>query len=76
MNNTKLLEGVFDLAKSGIKVNIDNLPKDISKEVVYKSLLYAELRELVKENKNQERIDQIKAELYPKEEEINEEDKL
>jgi hypothetical protein len=72
VDNSKLLAGIFDLAHMGIYIDVNTLPNGISKEVVYKNLLYIELQNLVKNGGSQERIDEIKAILNPPEEEIYE----
>lgn len=69
MNNTKILESYFNLIDNGIAVDINSLPEGISKDVVYKTTLYKELKQLVKNNGSQERIDAIKSVLYPPQEE-------
>lgn len=69
MNETKLLKNIFELAEQGIYTPVENLPKGISKEVAKKNLLYIELKNLIKSNGSQERIDEIKAILNPPEEE-------
>jgi len=61
----KLLKQIFDLAHQGVYVNLENLPQDISKEVVEKNLLYIELQNLLKTDNNKKRIEEIKAILYP-----------
>lgn len=70
MDKTKLLKNIFELAEQGIRVPLDNLPSDVSKDVVEKQLLYIELRKLVKNGGSQERIDEIKAILNPPQEEV------
>lgn len=67
MNETQLLKNIFDLAHQGIYVGTDNLPDDISKEVVEKNILYIELQNLIRDNGSQERIEEIKEILYPAE---------
>ena len=69
MDKTKLLKNIFDLAEQGIYVPVDNLPADISKEVVEKNQLYIELKNLIKNNGNAERIAEIQLILNPPEEE-------
>lgn len=69
MNKTKLLKSIFELAEQGIIVPIDNLPADISKDVVEKNLLYVELKDLIKNNGNPDRIAEIKSILNPPQEE-------
>jgi hypothetical protein len=69
MNNTEILKNIFDLAKQGKEVDLSNLPSDISKEVVEKNLLYIELKNLVKNNGDPARIEEIKSILYPPQEE-------
>lgn len=68
-DNSKLLSAIFDLAYMGIYTDVNTLPKGISKEVVYKNLLYIELKNLVKSGTNLERQEAIKAVLYPPQEE-------
>ena len=68
MNNTKILESIFNLAQQGIIVDISNLPSDISKEVVENNLLYIELKNLTKNGGNSERIEEIKQILNPPQE--------
>ena len=70
MNNTKILESYFNLIDNGIVVDINSLPDDISKDVVYKMTLYKELKYLVATKGSQERIDEIKSVLYPPQEEV------
>ena len=70
MNNTKILESYFNLIDNGIVVDIESLPSDISKDVVYKMTLYKELKHLVATKGSQERIDVIKSVLYPPQEEV------
>ena len=73
MTNTELLKNIFNLAKQGIYTSVENLPSDISKEVVEKEMMQIELKNLLKSNGSQERIDEIKAILSPpQEEEIGE----
>lgn len=72
MNNTEILKNIFDLAKQGKEVDLNNLPSDISKEVVEKNLLYIELKNLVKTNGDPARIEEIKNILNPPQEEIEE----
>lgn len=69
MGNSKILKQIFDLAKQNIYSDVDNLPTDISKDVVEKNILYIELRNLLRSNGSQERIDEIKAILYSPDEE-------
>lgn len=69
MNKSKILESYFNLIDNGIAVDINSLPEGISKDVVYKTTLYKELKQLVKNNGSQERIDAIKSVLYPPQEE-------
>lgn len=72
MNNTELLKEIFDKAKQGIyDINLDNLPSDISREVVEKNILYIELKNLVKNNGNPARIEEIKSILNPPQKEID-----
>ena len=68
MDKTKILKNIFELAEQGMKVDIENLPHSISKDVVEKQLLYIELKNLVKRGGNAARIDEIKQILNPKEE--------
>lgn len=68
MDKTKILKNIFELAEQGMKVDIENLPHSISKDVVEKQLLYIELKNLVKSGGNAARIDEIKQILNPKEE--------
>lgn len=72
MNNTKLLESIFNLAEQEIYVIPNDLPSGISKEVVEKNILYIELKNLIKTNGSQERIAEIKAILNPPQEEYDE----
>lgn len=73
MNNTELLKEIFDKAHQEIyNVDLDKLPSDISREVVEKNILYIELKNLVKNNGNPERIEEIKLILNPPQEEIDE----
>jgi hypothetical protein len=67
MDKTKLLKNIFELAEQGIKVPLNDLPSDISRDVVEKQLLYIELRNLVKNGGDQARINEIKSILNPKE---------
>lgn len=69
MDKTKLLKNIFELAEQGIQVPLDNLPSDVSKDVVEKQLLYIELKNLVKNGGSQARIDEIKSILNPPQEE-------
>lgn len=69
MNNTDLLKNIFDLAHQGIYIPLDNLPSEISKDVVNKKLLYIELQNLVKNNGDASRIEEIKLILNPPQEE-------
>lgn len=70
MNNTELLKEIFDKAHQGIyDINLDNLPSDISREVVEKNILYIELKNLVKNNGDPARIEEIKSILNTSEEE-------
>ena len=69
MNETQILKSYFNLIDNGIVVDINSLPDGISKDVVYKTTLYKELKKLVKTGGSQERIDAIKAVLYPPQEE-------
>lgn len=71
MNKTKLLKNIFDLAEQGIYVPVENLPTDISKDVVEKYQLYIELKNLIKNNGNPERIAEIKLILNPPQEEAD-----
>lgn len=68
VDNSKLLTGIFDLAHMGIYIDVNTLPNGISKEVVYKNLLYIELQNLVASGTNPERQEEIKAILNPPEE--------
>ena len=61
MDKTKLLKNIFDLAHQGIYAPLDNLPSDISKEVVEKNLLYIELKNLLKTGNNPKRAEEIKS---------------
>ena len=65
MEKSKLLDNIFSLAKQGIYVPIDNLPSNISKDVVQKQLLYIELKNLVKSGNNPARVEELKAILNP-----------
>ena len=67
MNETELLKEIFDKAHKG-DYNIPELPENISREVVEKNVLYIELQNLIRYNGSQERIEEIKAVLYPPEE--------
>ena len=67
MNKTELLKQIFDKAHNG-NYNIPELPEGISREVVEKNVLYIELQNLIRDNGSQERIEEIKAILYPVEE--------
>ena len=69
MNKSKIVENYFNLIDNGISVDINSLPEGISKEVIYKATLSKELEKLEKTGGNQERIDAIKAILYPPQEE-------
>ena len=69
MDKTKLLANIFGLAEQGIFISSDKIPDDVSKDVVEKNLLYIELRNLVKNGGSEERINEIKAILSPKEDE-------
>ena len=69
MKNSELLKNIFDLAHQGIYVPLNNLPADISKEVVEKNALYIELQNLKKSNGDINRITEIESILYPPEEE-------
>lgn len=73
MNKTQLLKNIFDVANKGVVVNINNLPIGSSREVVEKNLLYIELKRLVKNGGNIDRINEIKGILYPIEEETENE---
>ena len=70
MDNSKILKSIFDLAHAGIYTDVNTLPKGISKEVVYKNLLYIELQNLVASGTNLERQEEIKTILNPPEEEV------
>ena len=72
MNETKILESYFNLIDNGIVVDINSLPDTISKDVVYKTTLYKELKRLAALGINPERQQEIKEILSPKEEEVNE----
>ena len=67
MNETKFLKEIFDKAHK-CDYNIPELPENISREVVEKNVLYIELQNLIRYNGSQERIEEIKAVLYPPEE--------
>lgn len=67
MDKTKLLKEIFDKAHQG-DYEIPELPEEISREVVEKNVLYIELQNLIRDNGRQERIEEIKAILYPPEE--------
>lgn len=67
MNKTELLKQIFDKAHNG-NYNIPELPEGISREVVEKNVLYIELQNLIRDNGSRERIEEIKAVLYPPEE--------
>ena len=69
MDKSKILESYFNLLDNSIEVNINSLPDSISKEVVYKMTLYKELKKLVASGANIERQEEIKAILYPPQEE-------
>lgn len=69
MNETKLLENIFNLTQQGITVDISNLPSYMSKDVVEKNMLYIELKNLVKHNGDPTRIAELKELLSPKEKE-------
>lgn len=60
MDKIKLLKNIFELAHQGIYIPLDNLPSGISKQVVQKNLLYIELQNLIKNNGNKNRINEIK----------------
>lgn len=68
VENKDLLKAVFDLAHRGIYVDVNTLPDGISKEVVYKTLLYIELQNLIKHNGDKNRIEEIESILNPPEE--------
>lgn len=72
MNETKILESYFNLIDNGIVVDINSLPNTISKDVVYKTTLYKELKKLVALGISPERQQEIREILNPKEEEIDE----
>lgn len=72
MNNADLLKNIFELAQQGIYIPVDNLPSDISKDVVSKKLLYIELQNLVKNNGDINRIEEIKLILNPPQKESEE----
>lgn len=66
MDKTKLLKEIFDLAHQGVyDINLDNLPSDISREVVEKNILYIELKNLSDKGGNPARIEEIKSILKP-----------
>ena len=67
MNETELLKEIFDKAHKG-DYNIPELPEGISREVIEKNVLYIEFQNLIRDNGSQERIEEIKAVLYPPEE--------
>lgn len=68
MTNYEFLKSIFDNAHKGIYI-IPDLPQNISREVVEKNLLYIELQNLIRDHGNENRIEEIKAILYPLEEE-------
>ena len=70
MNRSEILKSYFNLIDNGIAVDINSLPEGISKEVVYNATLYKELQRLEKSGGSQERINEIKAILYPPQEEV------
>ena len=70
MNKTQLLKDIFNLAQAGIQVDLNNLPADVSKDVIEKNLLYIELKDLIKNNGSEQRIAEIRAILYPVEEDV------
>ena len=72
MTNYEFLKSIFDLAHRGIYVPLDNLPEDISREVVEKNVLTIELHNLIKSDGDKERIEELQEILYPKTEEIEE----
>ena len=59
MDKTKLLKEIFNLAHQGIYYDLDNLPSGISRDVVEKNILYIELQNLIKNNGDKARIDEI-----------------
>lgn len=67
MNKTEFLKEIFNKAHKG-DYNIPELPEGISREVVEKNVLYIELQNLIKNGGSEERIEKIKAVLYPLEE--------
>ena len=67
MNKTEFLKEIFDKAHKG-DYNIPELPEGISREVVEKNVLYIELQNLIRDNGDQERIEEIKSVLYTLEE--------
>lgn len=69
MDKAKLLKNIFELAENGIYTNVNELPEGISKDVVYKNLLYIELKNIVKSNGSRARIEEIKLILNPPQEE-------
>lgn len=69
MNKTELLKNIFDNAHNGVYVDLNTLPEGISREVVEKNLLWIELQHCTDEARKEE----IKAILYPVDEEEGEE---
>lgn len=69
MTNSEFLKEIFDNAWNG-NYEIPELPNNISREVVEKNVMYIELQNLLKDNTNQQRIEEIKAILYPIDEEV------
>lgn len=65
MDNTQLLKDIFNLAQAGIQVDLDNLPEGVSRDVVEKNLLYIQLKRLVKNNGDRNKIEEIKNKLNP-----------
>lgn len=66
MDKIKLLKEMFDLAHKGIyDINLDNLPSEISRDVVEKNILYIELKHLINQGGNPARIEEIKSILNP-----------
>ena len=65
MTDYDLLKSIFDLAHQGIYANIDNLPSNISKDVVQKNIMYIELQNLKKSNGDTQRIIELHDILYP-----------
>ena len=73
MDKTKLLKEIFDLVHQGrYDINLDNLPSDISRDVIEKNILYIELKNLINQGGNPARIEEIKSILNPPVEENKE----